>query len=145
MPEPAYVVDTGVLLRWYVPQIGWEHAREVQLAFLAGNVDLCAPESARFELAHVLRTKALLNGHLDRDEYVAAAGLLDDLELSRAVDDRALRRAAALASDRSLRIFDALFVDLAVEVDQPLLTSDAKLARAAGDVVDAVVLRGIAG
>ncbi len=84
----------------------------------------------------------------DRDEYVAAAGLLDnldDLELSRAVDDRALRRAAALASDRSLRILDALVVDLAVEVDQPPLTSDAKLARAAGDLVELVVLRGIAG
>lgn len=74
---------------------------------------------------------------------MAAVGPLDDLELSRAVDDRALRRAAALAADRRLRIFDALFVDLAVEIDQPLLTSDARLARAAGDIVDVTVLRGV--
>lgn len=30
----AYVLDSGVALRWWVPQVGHEHAREVQAAAL---------------------------------------------------------------------------------------------------------------
>jgi hypothetical protein len=33
-----FVVDTSVFLRWYVPQIGFEHAREVRQDFLTGAV-----------------------------------------------------------------------------------------------------------
>jgi len=54
-----------------------------------------------------------------------------------------VERAAALAADRSLRFFDALFIDLALEVGVPLLTSDARLARATAGLIDTVLLRGI--
>ncbi|MGV9379105.1 hypothetical protein ACWDRB_25030 [Nonomuraea sp. NPDC003707] len=36
----AYLVDTGVFLRWFVDQPGYEHAREIQDAFLRGQVAL---------------------------------------------------------------------------------------------------------
>ncbi|MBE1588666.1 hypothetical protein ACFPOI_54705 [Nonomuraea angiospora] len=36
----AYLVDTSVFLRWFVDQPGYEHAREIQDAFLRGRVAL---------------------------------------------------------------------------------------------------------
>jgi hypothetical protein len=66
----AYVVDTGVFLRWFVDQDGFEHARELQQEL-------------------------------------------------------------------------ALFVNLSQELGLPILTSDARLARAAGGAARVEVLRGV--
>ncbi|MEU4831963.1 hypothetical protein [Streptosporangium sp. NPDC023615] len=58
----AYIVDTGVFLRWFVDQPGFEHAREVQEAFLDDLVMLETADFARIEVAGVLRKKGLLVG-----------------------------------------------------------------------------------
>lgn len=42
-----------------------------------------------------------------------------------------LERAASLAARKNLRMYDALFVQLAGELDLPLLTIDLRLQRAA--------------
>lgn len=55
-----------------------------------------------------------------------------------------LLRAAALSADRSLRLFDALFVVLALSTGATLLTSDAKLTRAVTGLVSTELLRGVA-
>lgn len=138
-----FVVDTGVFLRWWVPQVGYEHAREIRADFLAGRTALVTTDAARYELAHVLRTKALLEGHLDRQGYVAAAGLLDDLDLPRPVDAIALRRVAQLCARHQVRFFDGLFVDLALQENVPLVTADARLQRAVGTLLRVDLLRGI--
>lgn len=138
-----YVVDTGVFLRWYVPQVGYEHAREVRTRFAAGDATLITTDAARYELPHVLRTKGLQKGHLDTAAYIRASALLDDLELARSADAPALRRAAAVATTHMVRFFDALFVDLAIQEGVALLTSDGKLARAVSGLTPAVLLRGI--
>ena len=67
-----FVVDTSVFLRWYVPQIGFEHAREVRQDFLTGAVALETVDSTRFELGQVLRTTGLLKGRLTAGQYRAA-------------------------------------------------------------------------
>lgn len=139
----GYVVDTGVFLRWFVPQVGFEHAREVRDAFGDGSVQLVTTDAARYELPNVLRTRGLLAGHLSPDEYVIAATLLDDLGLIRSADRAAVESAATLAVDRSLRFYDALFVDLSARLGLPLLTSDGRLARAAAGLAEIELLRGV--
>lgn len=135
-----YVLDTGVMLRWYVDQNGCAHAREV----LAGDAELCTPDFGRVELADVLRRRALLPGHLDRASYLAAIGDLGALVTVVTTDDDTLLRAAALSADRSVRLFDALFVVLALTRGATLLTSDAKLTRAVTGLVSTELLRGVA-
>lgn len=140
------MVDTGVLLRWFVPQVGWEHAREVRTAYLDGAVALDTVDSVRLELAHVLRRKGLLPGRLSRAQYVTAVRVVDELGITVHVTDvDALSRAAALAADRSLRIFDALVVSLAIERRLPLLTTDAALTRAVAGLLPTELLRGVDG
>lgn len=143
VPE-AYLTDAGVFLRWFVKQVGWEHAREIQKAFLAGAVRLETPDSVRIEVAHVLRTKGLVPRLLTRDQYLALIRAIDDLGvLVHSSDPTTVERAGALAADRSLRFFDALVVDRALQRRLVLLTSDAKLVRAVEGLVSTELLRGV--
>ena len=142
----AYVVDTGVFLRWFVKQVGWEHAREVRADFLAGKLALETADSVRGELTHVLRTKGLLTGRLNQAQYLVAVRAVDDLGVAiHATDVDSLEQAAALAADHNLRVFDALMVHRSLERGLPLLTSDARLCRAVDGLVSTELLRGVDG
>lgn len=140
----TYLVDTGVFARWSLEQVGFQHALEVQSAFLGGEVALETVDMVRIELANVLRKKGLLEKHLDRDEYLTAVRAIDDLGITvHSTDVDALERAAALAADRMLRLFDALVVDRALERGLTLLTSDARLCRSVDRYLSTELLRGI--
>lgn len=140
----TYVVDTSVFLRWFVEQVGWQHAQQVRDQFLAGEIELLTPEFTRVELAEVLRKKGLLAGVLDEAEYLDAVQVLDVLEVEIAVlDEAALIRSAALAGRHSLRMFDAIGAALALDCGVTLLTGDAKAAKALTGVVEVEVLKGI--
>lgn len=140
----SYVVDTSVFLRWWVEQVGWQHAQRVRDQFLAGEIVLITPEFTRIELAEVLRKKALLDGILNEAEYLDAVASLDVLGVDLVqLDLDGLLRAAALGARRNLRLFDALGASLALDRGLPLLTGDARCARALAGVVEVEVLEGI--
>lgn len=140
----CFVVDTSVFLRWHVRQIGYEHAREVRQDFLSGAVELETVDSMRFELGHVLRNKGLLKGRLTAVQYQAAVRSIDDLGVRiHTTDADALERAGVLATRYTLRFFDAVFVDRALQRGMPLLTSDRHLVNAIGTVAPIEILRGI--
>lgn len=139
-----YVVDTGVLLRWYITQPGFEHARQIQTGLLAGEITLLVPQLALLEFADVLRRKALLPGAMNRADYLAAVRDVPSFGVEvRAPDPDALGRACALAADRRIRLYDAVFVELALSTGFPLLTADARLARGVSGLLSTEVLRGV--
>jgi predicted nucleic acid-binding protein len=140
----GYMVDTSVAVRWFIPQVGYEHALEVQQAFIAGEVRLEAVDSIRAELGHVLRNKGLILGKITRDEYLAAVRSVDDFGVKvHPTDVDAVERAAALAADYSLRFFDAQIVDRAVVEGLTLLTSDKHLCNAVAGFAKTELLRGV--
>jgi len=140
----TYVVDTSVFVRWWVEQVGWQHAQRVRDAFVAGDLTLVTPEFTRVEHAEVLRKKGLLDGILTEDEYLVAVQSLDVMGVDLvALDNDGLVRAAALGAKRNLRMFDALGASLALDRGHPLLTGDARTARALAGLVDVEVLDGI--
>lgn len=140
----AYLVDSGVFVRWFVPQVGWEHARRVRAKYLAEEVTLETVDLARFEVANVLRKAGLLRGVLDAPAFVRAARAVDDLEVTvHTTDVGALERAAGLSAARMLSVYDAIVVDRALERGVPLLTADARLARAVAGLLSTEVLEGI--
>ncbi len=112
--------------------------------FLAGAVALETVDSTRFELGHVLRTKGLSKGHLSAVQYRAAVRSIDDLGITiHGTDADALERAGELAMRCTLRFFDAVLVDRALQRGTSLLTSDRKLANAVGALAPVEILRGI--
>lgn len=138
----TYVVDTGVFVRWFLDQDGYEHAREIADQFQRSEISLTTSEMARVELAEVLRRKGHATGLLDLESFVTAARSLDDTGVDiRPIDVKALGRATRWAIRLSLRIFDAIFVDLALQTGFPLLTTDNRLARAVSQHVPIEILR----
>lgn len=137
----AYVVDTGVFLRWFIDQDGFERARDLQQMLIAGAAAASTVDFARVEVAGVLRKKGLLTGRLAPEEFIAAVRVIDDAGVAvyPTTADR-LERAAELAARKTLGMYDALFVQLAQELGLPLLTCDAKLSRAIGGAVRVEVL-----
>ena len=98
MADPAYLLDAGVVIRWFIRQGDWQHALEVRQQFIAGVVALETVDSVRVEAAHVLRVKGLESGRLARDEYLDAVRACDDVGVALHITDAdALERAAALA------------------------------------------------
>jgi predicted nucleic acid-binding protein len=141
----TYLVDTNVIVRWYIEQVGFEHARRVQRAFLGGAVELHTVDFVRIELAEVLRKRGLLNGRLTHMQYLAAVRDVDELGVVvHRTDAEALERAADLAERRTLRVYDALVTDRAIQLGMPLLTGDAKLCSAVGGMLSTELLEGIA-
>ncbi|MGW3347638.1 type II toxin-antitoxin system VapC family toxin [Nonomuraea rubra] len=141
----TYVVDTGVFLRWFVDQPGFEHARQIQADFLQGRLGLETADFARIEVAGVLRKKGLLSGRLTPEEFVAAVRIIDELGVRvHAVDADVLERAADLAVRLTLRMYDAVFAQLALDRGLPLLTTDVKLCHAVSGIVETEPLRGVA-
>lgn len=143
VPE-AYVVDSSVVVRWYVDQPGAEHAREVRERLVAGSVSLVAPDICRWEVANVLRKKGLEPGLLAVEDVVGSLTDLDDLGVVvHPVDLPRLQTVTALAARRRMSLFDAAFVELSLRTGLPLLTADARLARAVAGLVSTEVLRGV--
>ncbi|MBC8091302.1 MAG: type II toxin-antitoxin system VapC family toxin [Pseudonocardia sp.] len=143
-PEPSYVVDTSVLVRWYLAQVGWEHARKVRDLYIGGEIELVTVECARYEMPWVLRKKGLLAGALTLPEYLAASRTIDDFGIAVFVPDAdAIEECAALSVTHGITFFDAMFVLHSLRSGSVLLTADQRLARSAGSLVATAVLEGI--
>jgi predicted nucleic acid-binding protein len=121
---------------------GSDRARELQQKLIDGAVTAETVDFARVEVAGVLRKKGFLAGRLTLEEFTAAVRAIDDIGVAvhPTTADR-LERAAERAASRMLGMYDALFVQLARELELPLLTSDAKLARAAEGTIQAELLQ----
>lgn len=130
-----YLVDTSVVVRWFLEQDGYHDALAVRAAFAAGTIELETVDFVRFELGHVLRTKGVLAGRFDRDDYIAATRSLDDIGLRVHVTDAdMLERAAEVAVGRNLRYFDALLVAWAIELGITVLTHDKGICNAVAGI-----------
>lgn len=78
-------------------------------------------------------------------EFLTAVRVIDDLGVViHGSDAERVGRAAELAARLTLRMFDALFVQVALDRGLPILTTDVKLCKAVNSVVTAELLQGIA-
>lgn len=138
-----FFLDTGVAVRWYLEQPGFEDALRVQSAYLAGDIELETADFVRFELGDVLRRKGLLPKKITIDDYVAAARSIDDLKIKVHITTAdVLEQAAELAGERMIAFFDAVLVAWSVELGLTILTADAKLCSAAAGVARTQLLVG---
>jgi predicted nucleic acid-binding protein len=96
---------------------------------LLATENLQAPELIDAELLSVLR-RLVLAGHLQESHALQALAAANRLGLRRHQSRALWLRAWELRAN--LSAYDALYVALAEELDAPLLTADARLARAPG-------------
>ncbi len=141
----AYVLDSSVVIRWYLNQAGYVHAREVRDRLIADEVRLVAPAVLRWEVANVLRKLGALTGRLsDRDVVDAVLDLpVVGVEITEDDEDSTVD-AVTLSLERRISVFDASFALQSVRTGFPLLTADVRLARGTAKWLSTDVLRGSA-
>jgi len=119
------VVDSSVAYKWlYAMGENYvDEAVDLLNKHLAGTVLLVAPSNLSGEVANALRCKPRLTP-ADVDELL---GHLEAIDVHLvAVTYSRLRAATELAYRHNLSVYDALFLQLAIELDCPLVTADRK-------------------
>jgi predicted nucleic acid-binding protein len=121
----SVVVDSSALLASH------ERDQHAELGRLHATARLLAPALLAYEVAQVVHAKrpdAFGSSRAERADLVAT--LLSDIELV-TPDAPAVARIAELAEREGVSVYDAAFLELAIERSAALLTEDDKLARVA--------------
>jgi len=122
------VVDASVLVEFLSDG---EHKEVVEERLDAEEYALWAPHLIDAEVGHALRRSVRL-GVLTAGAAGRALWEVDDLPLERVEHEHLIHAAWGLRDNFSF--YDALYVALALMLDEPLLTFDARLARSGFDL-----------
>ncbi len=123
------VLDTSVAVKFYLPEDGHEEALEILDAAGAGAVELLAPGTLLPEGFNALvqqRRRGLLDAE---DEGEAWEKLLRAPVYTYATEDL-IGRAAEIARETGVIVYDALFLALAEDAQTVVVTADGKLLKA---------------
>jgi predicted nucleic acid-binding protein len=123
------VVDTSVVVKWFLTEELEEEALKVYEAGERGDVALLAPDSVEPEFWNVLWQRHV-RGELELDEVLEYWDVFEELPLLFAEILTLMPLAAEIAADSGCIIYDALFVALAESEDTVVVTADGKLLRA---------------
>lgn len=126
------VVDASALVAMVLDS-GPVGARTTELVAAS---DLAAPHLASFEATNILRRQAAA-GRVSEDAAALARGDLDDLDIDLWPFDAISARAWELR--HNLTIYDASYVAVAELLGAPLVTLDARIARAPGPACEVLV------
>lgn len=119
---PSAVVDTSIVLRWFVSD-RWS----VSALVAADRYRLIAPAFLKLEVANALRSQVRFAGMATEVALRHLDGLRATVSL---FDDEPLLPAAfRLAVDREHAVYDCVYLALALRDGVPMLTADMKLAR----------------
>lgn len=124
----AIVVDTSVVVKWYIPEQHHEQARALRDAYLEGKFDLVAPALMPFEAINALR----YSGHYEGGRLEAASESLSEYGVD-LVPFTESGSVAAIADDLDSTIYDASYVALAQELDTKVYTADENLLEGLND------------
>ncbi|HEX3241186.1 MAG TPA: type II toxin-antitoxin system VapC family toxin [Solirubrobacterales bacterium] len=128
------VLDASVLVDFLIET---DRGQEVERRLGESTGWLWAPAVIDAEVGHALRAEVRRRSISPRLASEALADLMD-MQLER-VSHRFIAERAWQLRD-NLSFYDGLYVALAEALDAPLLTSDARLARAPGILADVEVL-----
>lgn len=120
------VVDTNVVVKWYLTEELEKEALAVYEAGERGNVTLLAPDSVEPEFWNVLWQRHR-KGELELDEVLDYWDVFEELPLLFADVLPLMPWAVEIAAESRCIIYDALFVALAESEDTVVVTADEKL------------------
>lgn len=116
------VVDTSVVVKWYLPEQHHNEARALRDEYLDRQFDLVAPALMPFEAINALK----YSGHYDGDRLEEAAKSLPEYGID-LVSFNQTGPVAEIANDLNITIYDASYIALAQNLDTKAYTADGKL------------------
>lgn len=131
LSRPRYVVDTSVVLKWFVQsdESDWSQARELRAAYVQKRCTLSCPEFLVLELANALRTGRRFTAA--EIKVIAESFRTLDLGLE-ALRWSTLAKAVELAASLNAAVSDSYFLASAIESSSILVTADDLFVRKVG-------------
>ncbi len=137
---PAFVIDTSVVLKWFLQagEAQVAEARQLRGIYLRGECLLRAPDFLFLEVAN-----ALTAGHgSEPDKVKDALASLDEIDLQvEPLRKSTLSRAVDLAVSLDVTVYDSYFLALAEQTGSRLVTADERFLRRAQPNPNLVALR----
>jgi predicted nucleic acid-binding protein len=125
------VIDASVLIKFFIPEILWEKAEELNARVAEGDLRLLAPDLIFAEVGNIIWKKHRMK-ELTRsvaEEIVEAIVFMPIVvETSKAL----LLLAVDMAVAYDITVYDAMYVSLAKVYETVLLTADRKLVEIMG-------------
>lgn len=129
MRVPEVVVDSSVLLKWFIPEDYHEEAKALLRDHLLGRVTAASPAFALLEFANALR-KYVVRGLIDTDTAEKILGLLAESPPRLLPEDpESAGRALSYALENGVTVYDARYVVAARDLGTVLYTTDERLLR----------------
>jgi predicted nucleic acid-binding protein len=123
-----YVLDSSIVVKWFVDEQGSEKARLLKDRFVAGAVDVVAPSLLKYEVINALRWHPI--AHVDEHTLNAAMTALDDYQFLMDPPLEAWSRAIHLSYVSSISAYDGIYLGLAHTLQSQLVTADERLIEA---------------
>jgi predicted nucleic acid-binding protein len=122
---PMVVVDTSVVVKWFVPEADSDIALALRLAHSTGKIPLATADLCLVELANALRFRKPTPTAAEIGQAVRSVLSLDVRTVTPSPE--LIESATRLAFERQLTVYDALFVALAADLGYELVTADNEL------------------
>lgn len=123
----GFVIDASVAIKWVVEEVGSAAAMELR------DEELAAPSLWLAEVANVLWVKAR-RGDLTPEEARERQRWIASAPVFLAPLGGLIPAAVEFAYRLDVTVYDALYLALAADRQEPLVTADLRLHRAAGEV-----------
>ena len=116
------VVDTSVIVKWYIPEQHHKQARALRDAYLDGKSDLVAPALMPFEAVNALK----YSGHYEGERLEEASKSLPEYGID-LIPFNKTGPIAEIANNLDITIYDAAYIALAQKLDTKAYTADGNL------------------
>lgn len=123
-----FVLDTSVAIKWYLPEERDEEARELLSLLEAGEIELLAPDTIQPEFFNAI-WQQYRRDVLERKRVWSIWEWFVEAPVSFFEIDPLMSRAARIAYETGVIVYDALFLALAENAETIMITDDNRLLR----------------
>ncbi len=120
------VIDTSVLIKWFIKEIKRESALEIRDSYLKGEINLIAPDLILYEFLNALKYIKQHNEEEMKTIFEAIMNYDIDLYL---MDKELAEESIKIAKNSELTIYDSAYLALAKLKEGKLITADEILIR----------------
>ncbi len=124
METRTLVVDSSVVVKWFLTEEGSEKAIKLFDEFAAGRMKIAAPTILYYEVANALKRSASFNEESLRGAARALSGYAFEVWHAQG---SFLEEALSLSIRKDITVYDASFVALALRKNVSLCTEDSEL------------------
>lgn len=121
--SPPYVVDSSVVIKWFIPEVEADAAE----ALVAAGYGLVAPDLLVAEVGDVLWQKFRRGEISASDAAEIGRSILDSDTITLHPSDVHFDRALDVAVEYGRSFCDSLYIAMAIELDTVFITADLRL------------------